>query len=131
MIRITHLDHVNFRVRDLEESIGFYERLFGFEIKQQGVCEGQPWAIVGEAGAAYLCLYQLPEGELSDQGLRINHFGFHVEDFDQLKEKLQAENVEIMYEGAAIDWEHSRSFYIKDPSGHEIELSEHFGGALN
>ena len=131
MIHITHLDHVNFRVRDLEESIGFYGRLFGFEIKQQGVCEGQPWAIVGLAGAVYLCLYQLPEGELSDQGLRINHFGFHVEDFDQLKAKLQAENVEIMYEGDVIDWEHSRSFYIKDPSGHEIELSEHFGGALN
>ena len=131
MIHITHLDHVNFRVRDLEESIGFYGRLFGFEIKQQGVCEGQPWAIVGLAGTVYLCLYQLPEGELVEEGLRINHFGFHVEDFDQLKAKLQAENVEIMYEGDVIDWEHSRSFYIKDPSGHEIELSEHFGGALN
>ena len=131
MIRITHLDHVNFRVRDLEESIGFYGQLFGFVVKERGVRDEQLWAIAGLAGAAYLCLYLLPAEELSDQGLRINHFGFHVDGFDQLKEKLQAENVEIMYEGDVIDWEHSRSFYIKDPSGHEIELSEHFGGALN
>ncbi len=61
MIRVTHLDHVNFRVRDLEESIEFYGRLFGFKIKQQGVRDGQPWAIVGLADAAYLCLYQLPD----------------------------------------------------------------------
>ena len=92
--------------------------------------DGQPWAIVGLADAAYLCLYQLPDGELSDQGLRINHFGFHVNDFDQLEEKLQSEGVEIMYDGA-IDWNNSRSFYIKDPSGYEIELSEQFGGALD
>ena len=38
---------------------------------------------------------------------------------------------EIMYEGEATDWEQFRSFYIKDSLGYEIDLSEHFGGALN
>jgi hypothetical protein len=36
-----------------------------------------------------------------------------------------------MYEGEATDWEQFRSFYIKDSLGYEIDLSEHFGGALN
>ena len=97
MIHITHLDHVNFRVRDPEESIGFYGRLFGFEIKQQGVCDGQPWAIVGLAGAAPPFLHPVPAGGLSDPGLPVNPFCFPVEGLAQFKEKKQAGEGGIMY----------------------------------
>lgn len=35
----------------------------------------------------------------------------------------------VLY-GGYVDWEKSRSVYITDPSGYEIEISELWGGGL-
>ena len=36
---------------------------------------------------------------------------------------------EILY-GGVVDWETSRSVYIVDPSGYEVELAEISGGGI-
>ena len=130
MIKLTRIDHINMRVKNLEASKDFYGSVFGFEPKESGTYKGRSWAILGIPDQAYLCLYEAGNTERVDQDIQINHFGFHVEDFEKLERRLQENNVKISY-GGAVQNGKSRSIYIEDPSGYEIELSEQLGGGLH
>ena len=64
-----------------------------------------------------------------EKGLRLKHFGLHVEGFDSIESELRERGVPINY-GGPVHQGKSRSLYIEDPSGHEIELAEFVGGNL-
>ena len=91
----------------------------------------EPWMILGIPGAAYLCLYEHPDMVVNEneEGLRISHFGFVLENFDEAYKFLQSSGIEHLY-GGVVNWPNSRSLYLKDPSGHEIEMTDTFGGGL-
>lgn len=59
----------------------------------------------------------------------IAHFGFNIENFDEIMEKCKTLGIEVLYDGP-VQFERSQSIYIKDPNGYEIELSEVSGGGL-
>jgi catechol 2,3-dioxygenase-like lactoylglutathione lyase family enzyme len=59
----------------------------------------------------------------------IAHFGFHIQNFDDIMEKCKSLGVTIYYDGP-VQFEKSRSIYISDPNGYDIELSEVTGGGL-
>jgi len=126
-LRATSIDHVNMKVKDLERSVKFYKDLFGFEIKQEENANklDAPSKIIGN-DTIKLCLYEVPD--MSPQG-GIAHFGFNIANFNKVIEKCKELDVEILY-GGIVDWEKSKSVYIVDPSGYEIELGEISGGGL-
>ncbi len=130
MIKISRVDHINMDVKDMEASKKFYGSVFGFKLKESGVRNGAAWAILGIADQAYLCLYEVGDVKRVEQDLQINHFGFHVENFSELEERLGELGVPIKY-GGPVPYGGSRSIYINDPSGYEIELSERLGGGLH
>ena len=121
------IDHVNMKVKNLIQSVEFYRNLFGFEIKQEENPNklDAPSKIIGN-NTIKLCMYEVPT--MSPEG-GIAHFGFNIENFDQVIEKCKELNVEILYDGI-IDWEKSKSIYIVDPNGYEIELGQIAGGGL-
>ena len=123
----TSIDHINMKVKNLAESVQFYRNLFSFEIKQEENPNKTdvPSKIIGN-DSIKLCLYEVPD--MSPEG-GIAHFGFHVSNFDEVIAKCTDQGVQILY-GGAVDWEKSKSVYIVDPSGYEIELSEISGGGL-
>ncbi len=123
----TSIDHVNMKVKNLKESVQFYCNLFGFEIKQEENPNKSdaPSKIIGN-NSIKLCLYEVPA--MSPEG-GIAHFGFHIANFDEVIAKCTNQGVQILY-GGEVDWEKSKSVYIVDPSGYEIELSEISGGGL-
>ena len=138
-IDIGPVDHVNMYVNNLEESVSFYQRVFGTDVlpKEQGFAKGIKWCIIGIPDKFYFCLYQMqsPQTHQPDS-LHINHIGFYVPDFDATVERIKTLGVEIQYQGRPIEWHNSgggssRSLYIKDPNGYYIEFSEHFGGGLH
>jgi hypothetical protein len=51
----------------------------------------------------------------------VAHFGLRITDAEAWLETLEREKVHVLYDGE-IDWPHSRSWYIKDPTGYEIEV---------
>jgi len=110
-------------VKNLEESVKFYKDLFGFEIKKEQPEDRSK--IIGNNNIK-LCLYEDPD--MKPEGA-IVHFGFHVENFDEIIEICKASGVKIYYDGP-VQFEKSRSVYISDPSGYDIELSEVSGGGL-
>jgi len=127
MIKINGLDHINLNVGNLIKSVNFYQNLFGFSIYESGVSSsGNDYKIIGLPGKLFLCLY---ENENSGKGGAMNHFGINISDFDKSKDLLTQKNIESLY-GGVINYNKSRSLYIADPDGNEIELSERFGGGF-
>ena len=126
-LKATSIDHVNMKVKNLEESVEFYKNLFGFEIKQEENPNKTdvPSKIMGNQSSK-LCLYEVPD--MSPEG-GIAHFGFHIENFDEIIDKCKELGVQILY-GGVVDWQKSKSVYIVDPSGYEIELGQVSGGGL-
>ena len=122
-LKPTLMDHVNMKVKNLDESVKFYKDLFGFEVKQDQPEHNSK--IIGN-DKIKLCMYEDPQMS-PDGGLA--HFGFHIENFDRVLDKCKELNVEVLY-GGIRKFEKSRSAYIKEPSGYEIELSEVMGGGL-
>ncbi len=127
-LKAISMDHVNMNVKNLTQSVEFYKNLFGFEIRKADNSPNKldaPSQIIGN-DSIKLCLYEDPQ---MSTGGGIAHFGFHVENFDQIMDKCKELNVEVLY-GGPVEFEKSRSVYIKDPSGYDIELSEVSGGGL-
>jgi len=127
-LKATSMDHVNMNVQNLEKSVTFYKNLFGFEIRKEDNSPNKldaPSKIIGN-DSIKLCLYEDPQ--MSPAG-GIAHFGFHIANFDKIMDKCKELNVEVLYDGP-VEFEKSRSVYIKDPSGYDIELSKISGGGL-
>ena len=126
-LKATSIDHVNMKVKNLAQSVEFYKNLFGFEIKQE---ENEnkldaPSKIIGN-DSIKLCMYEVPD--MSPEG-GIAHFGFNILNFDETITKCKELGVQVLY-GGVVDWEKSKSVYIVDPSGYEIELGKISGGGL-
>ena len=123
ILKVSSIDHINMSVKNLAQSVEFYKNLFGFEIKKEQPEEKSK--IIGNDNVK-LCLYE--DSEMKPEGA-IAHFGFHVENFDEIIKICTSLGVKIYYDGP-VQFEKSRSIYISDPNGYDIELSEVFGGGL-
>jgi catechol 2,3-dioxygenase-like lactoylglutathione lyase family enzyme len=123
-MRVQQLDHLNMTVRDLEESAGWYGRVFGFERVEEGRTADGPWAIL-RSGDALLCIYEHAELGAPDEDApshHINHFGLRIDDREDWERTVEREGVEVAY-GGAIRWPHSTAWYVTDPNGYEIEVA--------
>ncbi|MBK7304122.1 MAG: VOC family protein [Saprospiraceae bacterium] len=116
IIKITGIDHIKMEVNNVQETVDFYSKLFGFKI-----LEGTPShpCIIGN-DAVKLCIHQ---GESS-----IWHFGFHVENYEEIKPICGEHHAQL---GMEAHWAHSDSEYVIDPCGREVELSRVWGGGLS
>lgn len=127
MLNIKSVDHINLNVKNLEESVQWYNTVFGLVVKEEGVSNsGNPYKIIGKPNSIYLALYQ---NEVEDGGF-VNHIGFNLTNFDESIRFLKEKKIELGY-GGVIKYPNSKSAYILDPTGIEIELSSNFGGGLN
>lgn len=129
-IRILGVDHIQLDVADIEESLEFYARVFGFEIKEVGIRAFTRWMTIGANKALYLCMHEYAEGRnVKNDGLEITHFGILVEDFDHVLAQLREHKVKLLpdYE---VNYHSSRSVYFLDPNNYKVEISEKYGGAI-
>ncbi len=122
VLRVQGIDHLNLTVQDLATTIDFYRKVFGFEVlKWMPEYNG---AIIGNE-AIKLCIYERKEFSRKEKG-GFNHFGINVKNFDVVEAHLKALGIPMPY--GVVQWEKSRSIYIEDPNGYEIEISEKWGG---
>ena len=126
-MQIRNLDHLNMTVRDFEESAAWYERIFGFEVVERKEMDGLPWGVL-RCGETMLCLYErqdhtfLNRFQLRERGLHgMAHFALRIDNRQEWMEVMEREGIEVNYDGE-VDWPHSRSWYISDPTGYEIEV---------
>ncbi len=117
------LDHINMSVKDLNQSVEWYNKIFDFKKVEEGVSSDGPWAIL-KSENSMLCLYQEASSKLNqnEANLRIYHFGLKISDKDLWNKKIIDYKVKILY-GGEVRYPHSVSWYLIDPSGYEIEVS--------
>ncbi len=119
------IDHLNLDVKNLDQSVEFYNKLFGFTVFKEQPEENSK--IIGNDHVK-LCLYQRDEFDHFEKN-GFNHFGLHIKNFEDVMQKCTELGIEVYY-GGQLNWERSSSIYIKDPNGYEIELAKVFGGGL-
>ncbi len=124
------LEHVNLTVQDLDRSVAFYRKLFGYRVRWQGKATGGeglvPAAHVGD-DRCYLALFQAeqPGAVEEDYGhAGFNHLGIAVEDLAAVRERAVGLGVEPHFEP---EYEPGRRFYVRDPDGIEIEIIDPAG----
>ena len=121
------LDHINLTVSDINESIQWYQQVFDLKLLEQGISrDNNPWAIVGR-NDSMVCMTEykdLRNASASEQNSshQIYHFGFRVPDREAWENTVKRYNLELYY-GGINEYPHSLSWYVKDPSGHTIEVS--------
>lgn len=125
---VRNLDHLNLSVADFAGSAAWYGRVFGFEVVEQGLWRGAPFGIL-RAGNALLCMYEDRDRQhLNSDGLHaqrvhgVNHFALQIDDRDAWIETLRREKVPLSFGDGPIDYPNSRSWYVEDPTGYEIEV---------
>jgi len=125
MLKTTGIDHINLEVVDLDKSVNFYRELLGFEVLETF---SEPKGQIIGLKEAKLALYETARFTKYDK-CEFLHISFHIENFNDIEKKCAEMGLNIKYDGP-VKWPHSRSIYIEDPNGYEIELAEKWGGAL-
>lgn len=125
MLKTTGIDHINLEVIDLEQSVNFYRKLLGFEVLETF---SEPKGQIIGLKQAKLALYETARFTTYEK-CGFSHISFHIENFNDIENKCQEMGLTIKY-GGLVQWPHSRSIYIEDPNGYEIELAEKWGGEL-
>ncbi len=124
-MHVKHLDHLNMSVSNLEESLAWYARVFGFKRVEGGVRNGVAWAIV-RAGEAMLCLYEHAGRARPDpMGHNVHglsHFALRITDREAWVATVEREQLELEWDGE-VTWPNSTAWYVLDPTGYEIEVA--------
>ena len=121
---MTTLAHVVFYVRDLDRSVEFYTRVVGLDVKGH-IFHDMAAILTGGSTHHELLLIEVGEAQGPLHGRRVGlyHVGWKVG--DSLAD-LQAAYQRIIDAGYQLDGmsDHtvSKSLYLKDPDGNEIEL---------
>lgn len=135
-----NLDHVAIAVPDLESSIAWYTKSFGFEVAERRETKGRKTGMVSAVltgGPITLVLVQgtSPESQVSKYiehyGPGVQHIAVGVRDLPKLAKSLEASSVELdtgLIEGDGI----CQLFTKRDPgSGMMFELIERKGGSFS
>ena len=125
---VQSLDHLNLTVSNLEESIAWYAKVFGFKVVERGARDDGPWAII-RSGDAMLCIYEHPNRKGPSRFLRddqeqhvIYHFGLRITDREAWLKTVREHQLELEFGGESL-YPHSSSWYVADPTGYSIEVA--------
>lgn len=132
MIKVKGIDHINLNVKSLDKAKDFYEKFFGFEVQEQYEYsdsneEKARFMLIGISEKIMLCLYEDKQESSDIENSALSHIGINVENFDESL-KFAQENDLLDKRWGIKQYKKSRSFYIEDPNGLELEISELFAG---
>ena len=120
---LSFLDHVAIRVKDMEVSASWYEKVLGLKRHQLPAWGDFPiFLLSGKTGIAlFPANADHPELDLSSMNVKIDHFAFQLnrEDFQKAKSHYDALGLTYLMR----DHTYFHSMYTNDPDGHQVELT--------
>lgn len=125
MFEIDYLDHVALRVKDIEVSANWYERILGLQRYQLNDTDPFPlFMLKGNTGLALFPTETKRPGRLmTGDWLVVHHISFRVtkENFQQAQFHLKQNKVRFDIQDNQI----FQSLLFRDPDGHRIKLITH------
>lgn len=121
--QINSLDHVAIRVKNMEASAVWYQKILGLRILR--VAKWDPYPIFLLAGKTGIALFPAnlddPKHDSNSRNVKIDHFAFNVsnENFQKALKHYHLQGVEYKI----TDHHYFHSVYINDPDGHTVELT--------
>ena len=122
-ISLEFLDHVAIRVKDLNSSVDWYQKVLGlkkYKLKKWG--EFPVFLLAGKSGIAlFPTKFDEAKFDLSFKSVKIDHFAFNVtrENFNKAKKRYTELNLDFHIQ----DHYYFDSIYTKDPDGYTVELT--------
>jgi catechol 2,3-dioxygenase-like lactoylglutathione lyase family enzyme len=115
------LDHVALVVSDMARSIAWYADVLGMERRFADVWDGQGDPVVLCNGDACVALFEPVEGDTVGADGVNRHFAVRLDrvSFDGVRAGLAERGIDAEL------WDHTicHSLYIRDPDGHQVELT--------
>lgn len=126
-VEVTGVDYLAIAASDLERSIDFYRRVFGFWIVEDAREQKHPCVLMHSRGGVHLKIYAHRDAPASAVRPR-RRWRFVVGDIDRARKAVW--NLGVTPSDGTIEPQsvsgqgELRGFPIRDPNGHEIELVE-------
>ena len=128
MNNLVSIDHINLSVKKFSESAKWYKDVFDFEIVEQGLYKGLPWGVL-RSQDTMLCIYEEKDKQsasnddsMLNQFYRVYHFGLRIKNKEDWELKVSSLKLKTYYQ-SPVKHTFSTSWYVHDPSGHEIEVA--------
>lgn len=121
------LGHIALKVRDLEASVAFYEKLGFPEFLRLLEDDGSPWIVyLRFEDNLYLELFQGGTDRVpGPEGTGVNHLSLTVDDLDATAAHLEKAGIPLSQprrNTRGVD--NNRGMWIEDPDGNRIEIME-------
>ncbi len=115
------LYHTMIRVRDLDQSLAFYEKFLGLEVtKRVELGEEATLVFLSDADRNYFIeLTHNKDGRDYEPGNQFGHLAFLTDDLDTIVEEVEREN---RWYRSSKPSAPSRYIFVKDPDGYDIEI---------
>lgn len=119
--------HVGLNVTDLERSLAFYRKVFGFEVAGRSETQARRWAFLARDGELVLTLWEQGGGSFPADRPGLHHLSFRVDSIDAVREyerKARDAGGEILHGGIVPHAEGAESggIYFTDPDGIRLEV---------
>ena len=119
--------HIGLNVTDLDRSVDFYRRVFGFEVQAENRDAGRTFAFLGREGRLVLTLWQQGRGDFSATVPGLHHLSFQVDSLDDVRAaepRLRELAAPFHYDGVVPHAEGAASggIFFADPDGIRLEI---------
>ncbi len=116
---LIHLDHVNLRTANLANMIEFYSSVLGLTLGDRPAFSfGGAWLYC--SGRPVVHLVEVAEQPNPEGELRMEHFAFVAQGFDQFLAKLESAHVESR--SSKLFGTDTRQLNVQDPDGNRIHI---------
>lgn len=119
--------HVGLNVSDLDRSVGFYRKVFGFDVAGESADEARRYAFLAQDGTLVLTLWQQSEGRFAPGLPGLHHLSFQVPDIDAVREAeaVVRETGATIHHGGIVphsEGSSSGGVFFEDPDGIRLEI---------
>ncbi|WP_078315724.1 VOC family protein [Mycobacterium sp. D16Q16] len=119
--------HIGLNVSDLERSVAFYRRAFGFEQLVASLDGAQRFAFLGFGGSPVLTLWEQSSGEFSAATPGLHHLSFQVDSVQEVQAVeavLKELSTVFAHDGVVPHREGASSggIFFTDPDGIRLEV---------
>jgi lactoylglutathione lyase len=119
--------HIGLNVSELDRSVRFYRRAFGFEQLAAGADGGRRWAFLGAGGQLIVTLWEQSDGVFSTETPGLHHLSFQVDTIEQVRAieaVLRELSVTFAHDGVVAHGEGTTSggIFFTDPDGIRLEV---------